>query len=66
MNSRMFFWGTETLVTLEPFADSESRFAKKGATASWSAPDLRRFRVVQGTRKAPEGWSTPGRCRALE
>jgi hypothetical protein len=34
------------------------------ATASWSAPVLRRFRTSLDLRKAPEGWSTPKRSRA--
>ena len=35
------------------------------AQASWSAPVLWRFQTSPGPRKAPEGWSTPKRCRAL-
>ncbi len=46
--------------TLEAF---EHRSANV-ATASWSAPVLRRFRTSLGLSKAPEGWSTPKRCRA--
>ena len=35
----------------------------KIATASWSAPVLWRFRASTGLPEAPEGWSTPKRCR---
>ena len=35
------------------------------AAAFWSAPGFRRFRGPDDARKAPEGWSTPGRWRDL-
>jgi hypothetical protein len=42
---------------------SGGEIANAGAIASWTAAALRRFRTSRDLRKAPEGWSTPKRCR---
>ena len=53
----------QTASKLRSRSSASSKLTSR-AVASWSALGLQRFGDSLGLRKAPEGWSSPKRCRA--